>query len=97
MNIGARQPSQDWHLGHLYQPRAFVPDSIMPPYPFLFEVRQEIGTNDVVVRLPPDAAPHDGTVVAKPEALDLVSYLLSLDRTYPIQPEDAIDLTSGAP
>ena len=29
-NIGARQPSKDWHLGHLYQPRAFVPGSIMP-------------------------------------------------------------------
>ena len=23
-NIGARQPSKDWHLGHLYQPRAYV-------------------------------------------------------------------------
>ena len=33
-NIGARQPSKDWHLGHLYQPRAYVPGSIMPPYPY---------------------------------------------------------------
>ena len=30
MNIGVRQPSEQWHLGHLYQPRAFVPGSIMP-------------------------------------------------------------------
>ncbi len=29
-NIGARQPSADWHLGHLYQPRAYVVQSSMP-------------------------------------------------------------------
>ena len=39
LNIGARQPSVDWHLGHLYQPRAYVPGSIMPPYPFLFVIK----------------------------------------------------------
>jgi cytochrome c oxidase cbb3-type subunit II len=38
-NIGARQPSLDWNLGHLYQPRAFVPGSIMPSFPYLFEVK----------------------------------------------------------
>lgn len=41
MNIGVRQPSQDWHLGHLYQPRAYVPGSIMPPYPYMFEVKDQ--------------------------------------------------------
>src|SRR5690606_22956171 len=35
-NIGARQPSKDWHLLHLYNPQAVVKDSIMPPYRFLF-------------------------------------------------------------
>ena len=40
-NIGARQPSKDWHLGHLYQPRAYVPESIMPAYPYLFTVKDE--------------------------------------------------------
>lgn len=28
-NIGGRQPSKDWHLGHLYQPRAYVPGSAL--------------------------------------------------------------------
>jgi hypothetical protein len=42
-NIGARQPSKDWHLGHLYQPRAYVPNSIMPSYPFLFYIRTPAG------------------------------------------------------
>ena len=39
MNIGVRQPSEQWHLGHLYQPRAYVPGSIMPSFPYLFEVK----------------------------------------------------------
>ncbi len=28
--------TDDWHFAHLYDPRATVPDSIMPPYPWLF-------------------------------------------------------------
>lgn len=84
LNIGARQPSADWQLGHLYQPRAYTPGSIMPPYPYLFEVRQGAARpGETVVNLPPSAAKPGEVVVAKPEALALVSYLLSLDRTYP--------------
>jgi cbb3-type cytochrome oxidase subunit 1/cbb3-type cytochrome oxidase cytochrome c subunit/cytochrome c553 len=29
--------SRDWHLAHLYNPRWVVPDSNMPPYPWLFD------------------------------------------------------------
>lgn len=84
LNIGARQPSKDWHLGHLYQPRAYTPGSIMPPYPYLFEVRQgEAKAGETVVNLPPAFAKPGQVVLAKPEALALVDYLLSLDRTYP--------------
>lgn len=88
-NIGARQPSEDWHLGHLYQPRAFAPGSTMPAYPFMFEVRAEAVAGDVVVGLPPGAGPERGVLVAKPEARDLVAYLLSLDHTYPVPDPDA--------
>lgn len=84
MNIGARQPSEDWHLGHLYQPRAYAPGSIMPSYPFLFEVKDKAEPGDKVVNLPPDAAPPHGVVVATPQVQDLVAYLRSLDRTYPV-------------
>lgn len=28
--------TDDWHFAHLFNPRATVPDSIMPPYPWLF-------------------------------------------------------------
>lgn len=84
MNIGVRQPSQDWHLGHLYQPRAYMPGSIMPGYPFLFELKDKADKDDRVINLPPSAAPQRKVVVARPEALDLVQYLLSLDRSFPV-------------
>ena len=89
LNIGARQPSDQWHLGHLYQPRAFVPGSIMPAFPFLFDAKEKAEPGDVIVGLPPTRQPFGKVVVARPEAIDLVAYLKSLDRTYP-----AIDSTS---
>ena len=85
-NIGARQPSKDWHLGHLYQPRAYVPGSIMPSYPYLFETKAAAEPGDEVVKLPPGHGPSQGVVVARPEALDLVKYLQGLDHTYPVLP-----------
>ena len=85
-NIGARQPSKDWHLGHLYQPRAYVPGSIMPAYPYLFETKAAAEPGDEVVKLPPGHGPAGKVVVARPEALDLVKYLQGLDHTYPVLP-----------
>ncbi|WP_201588021.1 cbb3-type cytochrome c oxidase subunit II [Psychrobacter jeotgali] len=83
LNIGARMPSRAWHLTHLYQPRAIHSTSIMPSYPFLFETKAEAAPDDVVVRLPTEYQPSGKVVVASAEALDLVDYLISLDRTYP--------------
>lgn len=79
-NIGARQPSRDWHLLHLWDPRAVVPGSVMPNYPFLFEVKLEAKQGDVVIA---GASSPGHVVVAKPAALDLVEYLRALDHTYP--------------
>lgn len=91
-NIGARQPSKDWHLGHLYQPRAYVPDSIMPSYPFLFAVKDEKeaqNEGEQPLKLPPGYGPMVGQVVVPtPEALDLVKYLQSLNHTYPVLPPE---------
>ena len=83
LNVGARLPSRDWHLTHLYQPRAIFDWSIMPAYPFLFEEKDAAAPGDVVVALPSEYAPRSGVVIAKQEALDLTAYLQSLDRTYP--------------
>lgn len=82
-NIGARQPSIDWHLGHLYQPRAYVPASIMPPYAFLFDLKDKAEPGERVVNLPPERAPKGKVVVAQQRALDLAAYLIALDHTYP--------------
>ena len=86
-NIAVRQPSRDWHLGHLYQPRAYLPGSTMPAYPFLFEERRgDLRSGDVVVNLPPGVAPEGVRIVAREEAQRLVDYLLSLDHSYPVKP-----------
>ena len=84
MNIGVRQPSEQWQLGHLYQPRAYMPGSIMPSYPFLFEAKAKADSGDVAVNLPPGYAPAGQVVVARPQAVDLVKYLQSLNRSYPV-------------
>jgi len=82
MTIGSRQPSQAWHLIHLYNPRAVVPDSIMPAYPWMFEEKREAEPDDVVVNMENRFKRRGGgVVVAKQEALDLVEYLLSLKHT----------------
>ncbi|MFT5591120.1 MAG: cytochrome c oxidase cbb3-type subunit 2 [Bradyrhizobium sp.] len=87
LNIGARQPSMDWHLGHLYQPRAYTPGSIMPSYPYLFEVRQGVAKpGETALNLPPNLTKEGQVVIAKPETVALVNYLQSLDRTYPALP-----------
>ncbi len=36
--VGGRY-SDDWHVGHFYNPRDLVPESIMPAYPWLAETR----------------------------------------------------------
>lgn len=89
LNVGARLPSAGWHLTHLYQPRAIFDWSIMPSYPFLFDVKPNAESGDTVVALPDDYAPQDRVVVAKRDALDLVAYLKSLDRTF-VPPPNAL-------
>lgn len=88
MNIGVRQPSKDWHLGHLYQPRAYVPGSIMPPYPYLFDIKDKVEPGEEAIKLPPGYTPPGKVVVPTPEALDLVRYLQALKRDYPILPPE---------
>ncbi|WP_269496962.1 cbb3-type cytochrome c oxidase subunit II [Castellaniella sp. S9] len=89
-NIGARQPSVDWNLGHLYEPRAYVPGSTMPAFPFLFKLKDKADADDKVVNVPPSYAPSGQVIVATPQALDLVEYLIGLDHTYPVKPNAAL-------
>lgn len=78
-NIGTRQPSETWQYIHLWNPRAVVAGSIMPRYPWLFDVKSKAAPNDVVVTVPPAYAPPAGkTVVASDDARALVAYLKAL-------------------
>ncbi len=81
-NIGIRQPSMAWNLLHLYQPRAVVPQSIMPAYPWLFEIKNELGENEVEITVP-DVYRRgiNGKIIASQEVLNLVAYLQSLKQT----------------
>ena len=81
-NVGARQPSKDWNLMHLFNPRSVVPQSIMPSYEWLFEIKDSASKNDVVVNVPKIFLNgRTGVVVAKKEALQLYAYILSLKQT----------------
>ena len=80
-SIGQRNPSNTWHLMHLFNPRIVVPESIMPSYPWLFEKKSKAGPEDVVVNLPPSLISEGQVVVATQEAKDLVAYLLTLKQT----------------
>ncbi len=77
--IGTRQPSVDWHLLHLYNPRIVVKQSIMPAYPWMFEVKKTPAKGDVLVNVPAEYLNvKESKVVATKEALQLVAYLQTL-------------------
>ncbi|MGH7050894.1 MAG: cbb3-type cytochrome c oxidase subunit II [Acetobacteraceae bacterium] len=77
-NIGERQPSEVWQYIHLYEPRAVVPQSIMPSFRFLFRVVDQAPAGVAAVPLPKEYAPAHGVVIPGPDAKLLVAYLLSL-------------------
>lgn len=81
-DVGNRQPSKDWNLVHLYNPRVVVKESVMPAYPWLFTIKKEPAKTDVVVSIPAGFMNgKEGKVVATKEALYLVAYLQSLKQT----------------
>src|SRR5258708_1535189 len=88
-NIGTRQSSKDWHLLHLFNPRAVEKNSIMAAYPWLFEIKEKAATGDVVVNVPAEYLDgKKGVVVAGKDALHLVAYLQSLKQ---------VELPDGSP
>ncbi|MEM6820930.1 MAG: cbb3-type cytochrome c oxidase subunit II [Verrucomicrobiota bacterium] len=82
-NIGVRQPSIDWHLTHLYNPQITSQGSVMPPYDFLFRKQKIVGVSSPnALKLSGEYSPPEGyEVVPKREALALVQYLLSLQKS----------------
>lgn len=77
-NIGSRQPSRDWHHLHFYNPRLLVSWSIMPGFPFLYEVATSTDSpKPGAIRIP---GRSDQWIIPSEEAENLVSYLMSLKR-----------------
>jgi cytochrome c oxidase cbb3-type subunit II len=77
-NIGVRQPSSTWQYIHLYNPRAVVPQSIMPSFGWLFDVAPHAPAGVTAVPLPKAYAPAGGVVVPTHRAEALIAYLASL-------------------
>jgi cytochrome c oxidase cbb3-type subunit 2 len=91
-DVGNRQPSKDWNLMHLFNPRSVVAQSIMPSYEWMFEIKENPLPSDVIVSVSASFLNgKKGKVVAKKEALQLIAYLQSLkqvplpDGTQPMQ------------
>jgi cytochrome c oxidase cbb3-type subunit 2 len=80
-NIGARQASAVWQYIHLYNPRAVVPQSIMPSFSWLFDVVDKAPQGVTPVPLPKEYAPSNGVVIPSHDAQALLAYLLSLKQT----------------
>ncbi len=72
-NAGLRMDARTILL-HLYNPRATVPDSVMPPYRFLFEKRKAGRGGSS-----PDAIMKDGDyeIIPRKEATSLAAFLMS--------------------
>ena len=78
-DIGNRQPSKDWHLIHLFNPRILVQQSIMPAYKWLFEEKEQVNKNDIVVNVPSQYLSNPNyKIVATQKAIQLVAYIQSL-------------------
>lgn len=77
-NIGNRVPDETWHLIHLYNPRAVVPNSVMPAFRWYFDLKDHDDPGDVVVPLPAPYSVPGKVIVARREAVALAAYLLSL-------------------
>ena len=84
-NIGLRQPSDNWHALHLYNPVITSPGSTMPPFAFLFERRPlEVETPYDALQFPPEMRDPNTVVIPTGDAKALVAYLKSLDASYDV-------------
>jgi cytochrome c oxidase cbb3-type subunit 2 len=97
INVGQRLPSVEWHLLHLYDPRAVNEWSTMPRFTWFFEERDEgqLAPGEKAITLPPGRAPKGRIVVPTEDGLAIVDYLISLNRTYPVSDTNKVMKTIG--
>lgn len=94
-NVGGRPLNADWHHLHLYNPQITSEGSTMPPFAFLYEVREIEGAPSAnALKFPPNSAyaPEEGyEVVPTRRAKALVDYLLSLKINYSLPEAPILD------
>ena len=95
-NIGMRQPSSVWQYIHLYNPRAVVPESIMPSFNWMFQVVDRAPAGVTPVPVPKAYTPAHGVVVPSHEAEALIAYLASLKQP-PVSEADAASSDQAMP
>ncbi|TWU45836.1 Cytochrome C oxidase, mono-heme subunit/FixO [Novipirellula aureliae] len=78
-NIGMRQPSEQWHFLHLYDPQITSKGSVMPPFKFLFTESDQDSVPDIgAIELPGGGQGSPKWIIPNEEAKQLVAYLKSL-------------------
>lgn len=85
-NSGIAHDDAAWYYQLLYEPTVLQPGSNMPAYPYLFVEREIAGQrSDLAVNVTGPRQPRPGfEIVPTSEAIDLVGYLMSLKRDYPL-------------
>ena len=81
-NIGVRQPSEEWHHVHLYDPKLVAPWSTMPPHRFLY-IKRKIQGQPSADALKIEVE-DDWEIVPTYRAKALVAYLKRLDQSYEV-------------
>jgi cytochrome c oxidase cbb3-type subunit 2 len=88
-NIGTRQPSDEWHYLHLYDPQITSPGSIMPPLKFLFETSVDTmpkpPLGSPVIQLPETYASQPTWIIPNKDGMNLVAYLKSRQQLFDVE------------
>lgn len=84
-DVGRRQASVMWNLYHLFNPRSVVPQSVMPGFPWYFDVVDASAARGqpYALTLREPFLPPGKMVVPRQAALDVVAYLRSLVQRRP--------------
>ncbi len=83
-NVGSRYPAE-WHYQHLYNAQITSKGSTMPPFPFLFEIKEvseNFGPSADAVDMQAYNPGPGYEVVPTQRAKDLVAYLMNLKQDY---------------
>ncbi len=85
-HVGGRPLTADWHHQHLFNPQITSEGSVMPPFAYLYEVREIDGDphpRAIAISADSPYAPPSGyEVLPTRDAEALVAYLLSLKLDY---------------